>query len=282
VTRKLYPPEHAEVIRAIDSLAKGCASAGGVERAVQLRKEIVEVRRKTRGPEHAATAEAIKGVADVYAEHGRWREARVELLPLMDMQRLPSASTIALMSLAALDVLLEERPSYEAHCKTMLTRFGSATNSETANRIAKACLLLPLDGDQRKLAIELAARGVQLGADSSLLPWYLLPQALSQYRSGDWNGAVTSGERALELSRERTEPSRSAALHAILSMSRHRLGQTTDARKSLAEATKLFDENWPRVNEGKLGSSWHNVLIAHLLTREAGTLIEGQAQPVVR
>jgi hypothetical protein len=91
---------------------------------------------------------------------------------------------------------------------------------------------------------------------------------------------VTSGERALELSRARPDASRSAALHAILSMAQHRLGQTTDARKSLAEATKLFDENWPRVTEGKLGSSWHNVLIAHLLTREARTLIETTAQSV--
>ena len=182
------------------------------------------------------------------------------------------------MALAALDVLLAEGTDYEAHCTTMLSRFGSATNSETANRIAKACLLLP---GERKLAIELAARGVQLGQNSPTLDWYLLAHALAQYRSEDWSGAVTSAERALELSKDRPNHSRNASLHAILSMAQHRLGQATDARKSLAEAEKLFHENWPSIKEGKLGSSWHDVLIAHLLTREAMTLSKGHAQPVL-
>src|SRR5688572_3531067 len=269
--RKLYSPEERELFLAIDSLAKACSSAGNLDRAIELRKEVVAVRQKARGPEDASTAEAIKAVADVYAEHGRWREARVELLPLMEMKHLPTASTIALMDLAALDVLLGERADYEIHCRAMLARFGSATNSETANRVAKACLLLPPGDGERRSAIALAERGVRLGENSVFLPWYLLAQALAQYRSGDWAGAVSSSEQALTMSENRPDPSLFAALHAILSMARHKLGRIPDGRNSLGEAVKLLDENWPSISEGKLGSSWHNVLIAYLLTREAKT-----------
>jgi tetratricopeptide (TPR) repeat protein len=224
--------------------------------------------------------EAIKAVADLYAEQGRWAEARVELLPLIDMKQLSSASTIALMDLAALDVLLGERADYEIHCKAMLARFGSETNSETANRVAKACLLLPPGAYERRSAIELAKRGVKLGENSPQLSWYLLAQALAQYRSEDWSGAVATAERALELSKDRPDHSRSAALHAILSMARRRLGQVTEAHTSLAETAKLFDENWPSIKAGKLGSSWHNVLIAHLLASEAKALSQAKPDPI--
>ena len=86
---------------------------------------------------------------------------------------------------------------------------------------------------------------------------------------------MASAERALEVSKDTPEPSRSAAIYAIQAMARHQLGQIADARKSLADAMKLFDENWPLMNQGKLGASWHNVLIAHLLTREAVALMDG-------
>jgi tetratricopeptide (TPR) repeat protein len=277
-SRKIIDTNSPAFMQRVRSLGNYYASAGRLEEAIPLRRELVVLTRQKEGPEHGATVEAIKAVADLYAEQGRWAEARVELLPLIDMKQLSSASTIALMALAALDVLLGERTDYETHCKAMLARFGSVTNSEAANRLAKACLLLP---GERKLAIELAARGVQLGQNSPTLNWYLLAQALAQYRSEDWSGSVASGERALELSKDSPNHSRNVALHAILSMARHRLGQVAEAHTSQAEAEKLSDENWPSINEGKLGSSWHDVLIAHLLTREAKALSKGHAQPVL-
>ncbi len=277
LARKIHGEEHPDFLRSLDSLAYHYARANRHEESLSLRRELVVLTRLARGPEHAATVEAIQAVAGLYAEQGRWLEARAELSALMEMQRMPdgSASTIALMSLAALDVLLADQAAYEAHCKAMLAQFGAAMDSETANRIAKACLLLPLDGGNRQPAIELAGRGVRLGENVPALPWYLLAQALAHYRSANWSGAAASVERALELSREWTNPTLSAAMHPILAMARHRLGQVGNARQALAEAATVFEKHWPRVNEGVLGAGWHDVLIARTLFREARALIEG-------
>jgi len=279
LSRTVLGSEDSVTIQRATQLARYYSLAGKMDRAVQLGKEVISLRQRTRGAEHPATVEAMKVLADLYAEHGQWSEARAALLPLMEMKRMPSASSYALMALAGLDVLLADRPAYEAHCAVMLTRFGSATNSETANRIAKACLLLPPGAGERRLAIELADRGVRLGETSSRRSWYLLAQAMARYRSEDWAGAVASGELALELSEDREDLSQPAALHAILSMAQQRLGRTSEARQSLAAAAKILQENWPRVHEGRLGSAWHNVIIAHLLIREATALIQGEPRP---
>jgi len=278
-SRKAIDTNSFAFIQRVTWLGNYYARANRHEQSLPLRRELVILTRLASGPEHTATVAAIKAVADLYAEQGRWLEAREELNALMEMQRMPgeSASTIALMGLAALDVLLADQPAYEAHCKVMLAQFGAAMDSETANRIAKACLLMPLDGGNRQPAIALAARGVRLGENSPALPWYLLAQALAQSRSGNWTDAADSAERALDLSREWPNAALSAALRATLAMARHRLGKVADARQALAEAAKLFEENWPRVNEGKLGAGWHDVLIAQILLHEARTLIEPKA-----
>ena len=66
---------------------------------------------------------------------------------------------------------------------------------------------------------------------------------------------------------------RDAAAYAVLAMAQHRLGHATDAQSALAKAVDLTQTKLPPLDRGNLGEDWHDVVIAHLLLREAKALI---------
>jgi hypothetical protein len=60
---------------------------------------------------------------------------------------------------------------------------------------------------------------------------------------------------------------------AVLAMAQHRLGQTTEAQRTLTLAETRAAAKLPKADAADLGVSWNDVLVARMLLREARDVI---------
>jgi hypothetical protein len=164
----------------------------------------------------------------------------------------------------------------------MRKRFGDTQDPSTADRVAKACLVLPEAADGVELAYQLADRAAALGKDHPWTYWFLFGKGLADYRRGNIRAAVQELD-ALTPRIPPSLPELNACRHLVQAMALHRQGDAKAAREHLAAGAKLLDRHvhdptrFPTLGD-KLGEgSAYNQdwLIAWLLHREAQTLIEG-------
>lgn len=93
--------------------------------------------------------------------------------------------------------------------------------------------------------------------------------ALAEYRLGHWDAAA---DWATKMRDNPKAPERGTAAAAILAMAEHQRKRPAEAAKALNSARTAVAANWPEGGE----DPWHAWLIADLLAKEAGILIEGR------
>ncbi len=168
---------------------------------------------------------------------------------------------------------LNDSPAYQNHCRKMLKYFGDTTDRTIAERTAKCCLLLPdaLRGDSRPN--ELADRALAGEANHENLGWFRLAKALSEYRLGNYSSAMKWGAAA----RSDLANNQGAIIVADLltSMSLFKLGSSDDAAAALHRATEFMDAHLPPFGEVGIFDGFENVMICHILRREAEGLVVG-------
>jgi hypothetical protein len=158
----------------------------------------------------------------------------------------------------------------------MLDRFGKSGDPTTLERTAKICALadeptVPI-AELRRLAQQAIERAAK---DTSLLPWYHLALGLVEYRAGDFEAAnkalarCSGDENPLSLL--------PATARIVAAMATAKSGKMDDARRQWEEARAL-GRRVPAVNSESVGRSWHDVLVHHLLTREAEELFEKKVE----
>jgi serine/threonine-protein kinase len=172
---------------------------------------------------------------------------------------------------AELCLFLEDEAEYLRARRELLARFGETRDPQVAERVGRACLLLPATEDELRQAAALAER-----APAGWLTKHRLARGLADYRRGQWKDALAAvrGEAATP-----GEPVGTIAL-LITALTRHRLGQQVEARETLAGAVASRDWSEPATDP--------NTWIAHVLRREAEALVlpdlpaflEGKYQPV--
>jgi serine/threonine protein kinase/tetratricopeptide (TPR) repeat protein len=247
-------------------------AAGDTEQTRRLLEEIISSPPDTRPTRDREVAIALRIRADMYTEAHQWREAREELAGLLDIKSFPDDSHLSLLALSSLNAYLQDDAGHEAACKFILTRFGATTNASTADRMAKACLLLPIQGDELRQAVALADRAVSLGARDPLLHWYLFARGLARYRTGDSQGAATAMEESLRAP-DGENPYCAAPATLVLAMAQQRLGNATKARQALARVVEMIDQKLPALDSRISDDAWPEVLVTHTLLREARALI---------
>ncbi len=161
---------------------------------------------------------------------------------------------------AELSLFLGHEEEYRQNCRTLLERFGNTTDPAIAERVARACLLLPANGEYLDRAAALADRAVSVGQDHGYYAYFLAAKALAEYRRGHFQKAIEWAGKAGQ--RDAWMP----VARLVLAMAQQQLGKTSEARESLATAVKSFD--WEEVRED-LPDPW----IAHILRRETEGLI---------
>jgi hypothetical protein len=157
--------------------------------------------------------------------------------------------------------------AYERHRESMLKQFANTSDPILAERTAKACLLLPCSGNALDLACTLAEKAVLKGAKHEYFDSFLFSSALARYRQGDCKGAASLAAKVLE--NVGKNALLEAQTHFLLALALRSLDQTEEARLELVKGAHLVGELLPKLTSGNLDDSWHDLLIAHILMREA-------------
>ena len=162
---------------------------------------------------------------------------------------------------AELCLFLGDEEEYRRDRRELLARFGATTDPQTAERVGRACLLLPASDEELHQAVALAERAVAAGRDGRefAYPYFLFVRGLAEYRQGRFDDAVTTmtGEAAKVMG---------PCPRLVTAMAQYRQGREAEALMTLAAAFLFYDWNAANARD-------HNAWIAHILRREAEATI---------
>jgi hypothetical protein len=138
--------------------------------------------------------------------------------------------------------------------------------------MAKACLLLPLTGEDLAAGASLADSALSAGRNT----WRDYTKGLAEYRQGHYTNAVHWAQEVLARPASAT-PMAYDLLNTqnfmVLAMAHFQSGPTNDARAALA---KGVETELPKIESGDIGVYWVDWIITHALLNEARALIEGK------
>jgi tetratricopeptide (TPR) repeat protein len=179
--------------------------------------------------------------------------------------------------LAPLLVRSGENAAYDKHRSAMLQRFADTTNAPLAERTAKACLLVPVEGRELIVASLLAERAITLGSNDGWVAYSQFASCLAEYRTGKFTNAVELGRKALV--RPADDNARDAQAYSVLAMALYKQKRFDEARAALASAVDIAKTKLPSLDSPDLGEGWLDVLIADILMREAKGVIGSAPVP---
>jgi tetratricopeptide (TPR) repeat protein len=170
---------------------------------------------------------------------------------------------------AAQLLLAGERPGYAKVCAYMAARSGKP-GGPRAYHVARACTLA--DGAVADPALPGRMAQSELQANAQEF-WSLTEQGALAYRAGRFKEAVPLFERSLKAD---PQSGKEVVNWLWLALAHQRLGQSEEARRWLGKAQAWLDkyrDGMPARAEQELGLHLHNWLEAHVLRREAESLI---------
>jgi len=223
----------------------------------------------------ALTPEFIKQPASVTlvvqrvnlaGRRARWQQAAADARLALELE--PNEH-YRYHTLAGLLAMNRDRSGYEQICKTLLTKFGDATNPFVAERVAQDNLLLPNSGADLELVDRLADAAVTLGSGFAEMPYFQACKAMSNYRLGRFAEAIEWGEKAANSSVDFAQ----AKAYAILAMAYWQLGQNERAQLMLGKGDALAPAIPLGADAEDLGESWVAWLMARVSLDEAAALM---------
>jgi eukaryotic-like serine/threonine-protein kinase len=143
-------------------------------------------------------------------------------------------------------LFLGRRDDYLRARQALLAAFESTADPSVAERVARACLLLPMEGEELQKAVALAERAVAVDPSryGLLYSMFQFAKGLAEYREGKFSQAIA------------TMRGGAAQINwpgpgLVLAMALHQSGQELSARRALATAmlshdwrpSRIFDQN---------------------------------------
>jgi WD40 repeat protein/serine/threonine protein kinase len=260
----LQQPSQAALLR---NEAAAFMSQGKLAEAGAKYNAALAIVRKVNRTDDSETLAAMKTLADSFCAAGHGEEAVSVLEKICDAD--------ASLTLATWQTWFGLDADYETTCRRLLQQAEGTDQAGTAERAAKAACLRPsTNAALLANALALAQRGVELGKDTELLPWYQLTLGMAEYRNGQFAAANDSLSTA-----EQTVGGDNHDIQGIAcffrAMSMFRQGQTDQARKLFSqEESKMVpypkDQGKPLVN-GSLPS--HDVLIWWMVYKESKSVL---------
>jgi tetratricopeptide (TPR) repeat protein len=213
----------------------------------------------------------FRKLADFFARQGRWKEAAANMTKVLQVE---PDSPLDWIGRASVLIANGDTEGYRRHRRAMLARFGATKDPNYAQRTAKACLLLPLTGEDLATIASLADSALSAGRNT----WRDYTKGLAEYRQGHYDSAVKWTEQVLAKPASAT-PTAYDLLYAqdsmVLAMAHYHSGQTNDARAVLAKGVEIIETKLPKLENGDLGVYWVDWIITRALMAEAKALIEG-------
>src|SRR5262249_15984885 len=228
----------------------------------------------TTNDERLALAEAAAG-REIAA--GRTQDALVHLAALSAAK---PDDTFVFQRLAALQPSFPPAQELASTCRRGLELAKNTTDPETADRVAKACCVLPwTDKTQHEAVLALARKAVQLGRASHhvYLPYFLMAQGMAEYRSGHWAEADAALLAAANRAKDNFYVADTSALYRAMSLFRQ--GKEQEARQLAIEAVSRI-KPFPKDEKNPLaGHANNDDLILWLAYKEAKALIQFEPTP---
>ncbi len=165
---------------------------------------------------------------------------------------------------AELCLYLGDEAEYRRVRRELLAQFGATTDFTVAERVGRACSLLPGSEDELRQAVALTERAVNSKGSQYdwLRPYFHFANGLAHYRQGRFEDAISIMTGDASKAAEYMGPSP----RIVTAMAQYQKGQKDEARKLLAAAVLSYDWSAEKATSRE---AW----IAHILRREAEALI---------
>ena len=210
--------------------------------------------------------------ADALARRGRWDEAADTFERLVEQQPVQYSNWISLAPLLVHTGRLER---YREFRRGLLTYFGKSRTLATAERTAKASLLVPLSTDEATLPNQLATYAAQAGASHNFAPYFVFAKGMGAYRMGDFEAALIALEKARVGNRSRW-PYLDVVVHFFLAMSHWQLNDHDAADRHFQWAEEIYLQQLPSADSGDFGVPWLDWLICSIARSEAKLLLSAK------
>jgi hypothetical protein len=182
--------------------------------------------------------------------------------------------------LAALQAWFGQDKELADTCRRGLALAKNTTVPETADRVAKACCVLPsTDKAQHEAALALARKAVQFGKDSynPNLPWFQVALGMAEYRGGHFADADAALIAAASGAKDNPQLAGTSAFYRAMSLFRQ--GKENEARKLATEAAAKMKPS-PKDEKNPLaGGATPDDLMLWLANKEAKAVIKFEPAP---
>jgi serine/threonine-protein kinase len=243
-----YDPDYAW---ANHNLAKALLAKGTLKEAYDYSKQAIRL--------HPDNAEIRQYFTAILVRQGRALEACDAWQRALNVNN--PAEHDAYFGYAELCLFLGRQDEYRHACLALLERFGQTDTPMIAERVGRACLLLPGTEDEQNMAVGLIQRAVAAKKSTPgwLHPYFLLAKGLADYRQGRFSSAISTmqGDAGKVMG---------PVPRLVMAMAKYKIGQKKEAQKTLAQAVLAYDWS-PTIADSR--DFW----ISHLVRREAEALI---------
>ena len=219
------------------------------------------------------TVPVVSTPGDDLARKGDFRGAAADFVKQL-AEKPDDSSTF--IRLGILQAEMGDAEAYRAHCHALLGKYGQNADVRSIRGLSKICLLAPLPEADTRIAAELADLALSKTTEPRVIAQALLGKGLAEYREGHYPEAVQWMEKAIASPSEASPTSArnvSGAAYAIVAAACHKLHEPDKAREALFQATEGLKGKWLSPDMTDLGDHWQDVVIAHLLLREAEDLL---------
>ena len=183
--------------------------------------------------------------------------------------------------LAALLAETDKQTGYANAQKEIVRHFAQPPNPSAAAQMARAVLLAPTVENQLDWAKAWADRAGSVETADSELVARRLTESLAFYRTGHDADAIAWADKVRAGATNQAQPgwsheeaeNQTAAACFIQAMAFQRSGKPDDAREAFAQGAKSMRLDASDLETADLGRDWPDLLIAHVLSQEAKTVI---------
>lgn len=261
-------------------------TARGPAKSMALRNiRIKELKPVARAVQHdPAEAERLVERGNEHARRSQWKPAAADYAKAVELD--PSRH-LNWLYLAALRLRAGDMAGYRQVANDMLARFSQTDDPWAAERSAKVCLLAPNAVSDVSVPLELAERAITMlneqptlkRNDKLLLKWARITKGTAEYRNGQFADAVKSLDRNWKPDHQDTGLWKEFAslektmASSFLAMAHHQLDQTTQSRRSLAEAKLAIQAKSSMTSGGDLGVLWADWMMCEIVANEAEAVL---------
>ena len=207
--------------------------------------------------QRAVKIDELDRAAQQCAQGENWSEAADQYRQILDLDPDNEMNWLRAATINA----HADAADYHSLCEQMLLQFENPEPA-IAERIAKACLLLPPTPAHLDTASQLVEQAVEQDPEHEFILWFEGTRALARYRRGDFAAAIESCKNCRLGDPSDSIWPRAALAYFVESAAHFRSGAEEEARDALSRGRALLNKN------SGTADSWHDLLIAQLMLDE--------------